>query len=103
MLGTYEFSDFPMTEERLGVKPGQHIPGQVVHRYLHQYAEEFGLLSIIRLGCRVITAEMKGNSQWELTTMSNNENENTPHEDHILASKLILATGLTSDPIPTKT
>jgi len=27
MLGTYEYSDFPMDEATYGVKPGEHIPG----------------------------------------------------------------------------
>jgi hypothetical protein len=98
MLGTYEYSDFPMTEERFGVKPGQHIPGQVIHDYLLQYAEVFGLLSRIRLRCKVQTAEMKETGQWELTTLSDGINDASPKESRIVADKLILATGLTSDP-----
>jgi hypothetical protein len=98
MLGTYEFSDFPMTEERFGVKPGQHIPGQVVHEYLRQYAEEFDLLQTIRLRCKVHTAKMKETGQWELTTLADAVSDTPPKEGCILADKLILATGLTSDP-----
>jgi cation diffusion facilitator CzcD-associated flavoprotein CzcO len=98
MLGTYEFSDFPITEERFGVKPGQHIPGQVIYQYLQEYTDEFDLLPIIRLQCKVQTAEMKETGQWDLTTLSSAVNHTTPKEGHILADKLILATGLTSEP-----
>jgi cation diffusion facilitator CzcD-associated flavoprotein CzcO len=94
MLGTYEFSDFPMTEERFGVKPGQHIPGPVVHEYLRQYAETFDLISRIRLNCKVTTAEMKEEGGWLLTFHSNT----SPDEMPLQADRLVVATGLTSNP-----
>ena len=33
MLGTYEFSDFPMDPKLFSVKPGEHIPGAVMNEY----------------------------------------------------------------------
>ena len=102
MLGTYEFSDFPMSEERFGVKPGQYIPGPVVHEYLCQYAEKFGLLPVIRLQCKVQTAEMKETGRWELATLSGGVNDTPPSEGCIVADRLILATGLTSEPFTPK-
>ena len=91
MLGTYEFSGFPMTEGRFGVKAGQHITGRVVHEYLHQYAQEFGLLPVIRLRCKVQTAEMRQTGQWELTTLSRDADDPPPKIGRILADKLIVA------------
>ena len=102
MLGTYEFSDFPMAEKRFGVKPGQHIPGRVVHDYLQQYAEKFGLLLRIRLHCKVQIAEWKETGQWELTTLSDGVHGGAANEGRIVTDKLILATGLTSDPFMPK-
>jgi hypothetical protein len=102
LVGTYEFSDFPMTEARFGVKPGQHIPGQVVHEYLQQYAETFGLLPHIRLRSKVQTVQMTETGQWELTMLSDGVNDNLPERGRLIADKLILATGLTSDPFMPK-
>ena len=58
MIGTYEFSDFLMREERFGVRKWQHIPGTVNHEYLQQYAQEFDLVSRIRLNTKVRSAEL---------------------------------------------
>ena len=38
LVGTYEYTDFPM-HERFGVKKGEHIPGEVIHNYFRQYAK----------------------------------------------------------------
>ncbi|PVH89959.1 FAD/NAD(P)-binding domain-containing protein [Cadophora sp. DSE1049] len=53
MLGTYEFSDYPMDSETYGVKAGEYIPGEVVRRYLTNFAEHFGIYKRIRLNTRV--------------------------------------------------
>ncbi len=91
MLGTYEYSDFPM-DESYGVKPGQHIPGPVLHSYLKNYAAKFGLLDRTRFMSKVETAERKDGEGWLLTVSSGSQQGN------ILAEKLIVATGLTSEP-----
>ncbi|KAJ5734947.1 uncharacterized protein N7483_000072 [Penicillium malachiteum] len=90
MLGTYEYSDFPMDEETFGVKQGQHIPGEIVQKYLVAYAEHFKFLDRIRLGHRVESAEHNLDGSWKLTVA---------HEEESLVietKKLIVATGITS-------
>ncbi|KAK9425235.1 hypothetical protein SUNI508_13218 [Seiridium unicorne] len=62
LLGTYEFSDFPMTPEKFGVKPGRHIPGEAVHEYLVQFCGHFDLSSRVRLGQKPESAELLGNA-----------------------------------------
>lgn len=91
MLGTYEFSDFPMTPELFGVQPGEHIPGHVVQAYMEKYAEHFGFTDRIRLETYVQSAEHRLDETWLLTTTT----EDTP-EQTMVARKLIVATGITS-------
>ena len=57
LVGTYEFSDFPM-HEGFGVRRGEHIPGKVVHEYFRQYPERFGLARRLLLGWKVRSAEL---------------------------------------------
>lgn len=92
MLGTYEFSDFPMTPEVFGVQPGEHIPGQVVQRYMEKYTEHFGFTDRIRLETKVQSAEHRLDGTWLLKTATGNNNT----EQNIVARKLIVATGITS-------
>lgn len=87
MVGTYEYSDFPMGEATWGVKPGQHIPGNVLHDYLTAYAKKFGVLERIRFNTKVDSVERGEKGGWLLQTNT----ENT-----IFAKKLVVATGLTS-------
>lgn len=91
MLGTYEYSDFPM-DESYGVKPGQHIPGEVVHKYLKNYAVHFGLMQRLRLNTKVNSAERRPGEGWLLLTLS----EGRPTQ--LYAEKIIVATGLTNEP-----
>ncbi|KAJ5560457.1 hypothetical protein N7513_002856 [Penicillium frequentans] len=90
MLGTYEYSDFPMDEATFGVKPGEHIPGAVVQRYLVAYAEHFKFLDRVRLNHSVESAEHNLDGSWKLI-VSHEEKSLT-----IEAKKLIVATGITS-------
>ncbi|KAJ5367911.1 uncharacterized protein N7496_007671 [Penicillium cataractarum] len=90
MLGTYEFSDFPMDEATFGVKPGEHIPGETVQQYLEAYAERFGFTDRIRLGHRVESAQHNLDSTWQLK-VSHGEELAT-----VETKKLIVATGITS-------
>jgi cation diffusion facilitator CzcD-associated flavoprotein CzcO len=92
MLGTYEYSDFPMDEATYGVGKGEHIPGQVVHKYLRDYAEKFGIYQRIKLNSKVESIERRENA-WLVTRAGGGNSAGT-----ILAEKLIVATGLTSDP-----
>lgn len=95
MLGTYEFSDFPMDTATYGVKPGEHIPGTVLHKYLTSYAKKFGVFARTRLNTRVESAEENLNTgSWTLKT----RNTLTGEEESLHTKKLIVATGLTSEP-----
>lgn len=96
MLGTYEYPDFPMDPEIFGVQPGQHIPGQVCHEYLTAYAEKFGIADKIRYSSRVMSAEHQSDGGWILTVLRQNDGES--QETKLLARKLVMATGLTSEP-----
>ncbi|KAK5204006.1 hypothetical protein LTR72_010618 [Exophiala xenobiotica] len=91
MLGTYEYPDFPMDEATYGVKPGQHIPGTVLHRYLIDYAKKFGVYQCTRFNTKVDSAQPTENGGWLLKTSS-------PENKTFETKKLIVATGLTSQP-----
>jgi Pyridine nucleotide-disulphide oxidoreductase len=91
LLGTYEYSDFPM-DQSYGVKPGQAIPASVLHSYLTNYAAKFGVLERIRFKTKVETAEKKEGQGWLLKVSSGCES------GEIWTEKLIVATGLTSEP-----
>lgn len=91
LRGTYEYSDFPL-DDSYGVKHGEHIPGHVIHTYLTNYAARFGVLEKIRFRSKVETAERKGGEGWLLTISSDNGHS------ELLTEKLIVATGLTSEP-----
>ncbi|KAM0426351.1 hypothetical protein ACHAPT_008392 [Fusarium lateritium] len=100
ILGTYEFSDFPMTPERFNVKPGQHIPGHAVHDYLTQFSEHFNLNSCIRLKQKVESAELLDDGTWLLRIISVEHPNTEPRS--VVAGKLVVATGLTSEPFMPK-
>ena len=100
--GTYEFSDFPMDEKTFGVKPGQHIPGAVVHRYLSMYAEKHDIFKRIRFGRKVNCVERMEGGGWKVTSLTAQKDlaikgEEAENES-IMAHKLVIATGLTSQP-----
>ncbi|EPS36892.1 hypothetical protein H072_9554 [Dactylellina haptotyla CBS 200.50] len=95
-LGTYEYPDFPM--KPFGVEPATHIPGEVVHEYLVAYATKFNVFDKIRFNSRLGSAEYKeDDNQWLLTIGSEGGAPKT-----LLTDKLIMATGITSEPfLPT--
>lgn len=99
LLGTYEYPDFPMDSKRFNVKPGSHIPGEVVHEYLCAYAAEFGIAKHIRLQTRVLFAEHQDTAEggWILTIVSSADGERPEQEQKVGARRLIISTGLTSD------
>lgn len=90
MIGTYEFSDFPMDEKTFGVQSGQHIPGKVVQRYLEAYAKEFEFFDLIQLQHRVESAKRNLDGTWQLNVLHGTESR------IIHSKKLIVATGITS-------
>lgn len=102
LRGTYEYTDFPM-DDALGVRKEEHIPGDVVYEYFSRYVEKHDLTRRIELGQKVIVAE-KMHSGWrlELETASPRGQTVRPPPAHrtITCSKLIVAAGLTSAPVP---
>jgi cation diffusion facilitator CzcD-associated flavoprotein CzcO len=94
MLGTYEYPDFPMVSDVFGVKAGEHIPGEVMNRYLTDYAERFDIFDKIRRWTTVSAAEHQDGPDggWVLTV------QNFERTYNIFAAKLVVATGLTSEP-----
>ncbi|KAL6801414.1 hypothetical protein GGI42DRAFT_326353 [Trichoderma sp. SZMC 28013] len=95
LLGTYEYPDFPMDPSKFQVKPEQYIPGEVTNAYLKAYVDNFNLGGLIRLRTKITVAEHNDNTEggWTLTIV-NHEG----HESKIFAKRLIVATGLTSEP-----
>ncbi|KAL4935055.1 hypothetical protein BDV06DRAFT_234738 [Aspergillus oleicola] len=107
--GSYELSDFPMRPERYGAgskgmdtgKEQGHIPGEVVHEYLCDVAEEFGIDRFLKLGTRVVRAELDEKGVWsvELQPTNNDKADSSqPGSQTVRAHRLVLATGLTSKP-----
>ena len=98
LIGTYEFTDFPM-HDGFGVKKEQHIPGTVIHEYLRQYAERFDLSRRITFERKVKSAE-KIQKGWRLQVAFTDGSEKTSEGrlEALTCSKLIVATGLTSEP-----
>jgi cation diffusion facilitator CzcD-associated flavoprotein CzcO len=79
-----------------GVQPGQHIPGSVVHDYQEEYARHFVIYDKIRFRTRVLSAEHQDQGGWVLRLRVGNDGEASQAE--IFARRLIVATGLTSEP-----
>ncbi|KAF3760697.1 hypothetical protein M406DRAFT_63876 [Cryphonectria parasitica EP155] len=110
MIGSYEYPDFPMSEDIYGVKQGGHIPGAVLHRYLTDFARKFGVLERTQFHSKVDDVKALRSSSsddtsgditgWALTVTSlSNINAQQKQKQRILTTKkLILATGLTSTP-----
>ncbi|CAG8890341.1 unnamed protein product [Penicillium egyptiacum] len=90
MLGTYEYSDFPMDEATFGIKPGQHIPGHVIQKYMEAYVQHFKFADRIRLEHRVESARHNLDGTWQLS-VSHGADTTT-----IDTKKMIVATGITS-------
>lgn len=96
MLGTYEYPDFPMDPNTFEVKPGEHIPGTVLHDYLTAYAERFGIIQKVKYGHKVLIAEHleAPEGAWVLTAQ-----ETSGAKSKFATKKLVVATGLTSQPL----
>ncbi|KAI9690387.1 MAG: hypothetical protein M1822_009349 [Bathelium mastoideum] len=83
-----------MSESEFDVKRKEHIPGYVMHDYLAAYAKHFGLTNHIQCDSKVDTAECRRNDGWLLSISPTK----TTAGRQILARKIIVATGLTSQP-----
>jgi hypothetical protein len=73
-----------------------HIPGEHVNGYLNKYAREYDLEKHIRLNCSVDSAVDEGEAGWTLTV--EHKLDSMPIMSTIKVKKLIMATGLTSEP-----
>ncbi|KAG5973383.1 hypothetical protein E4U55_000574, partial [Claviceps digitariae] len=114
LCGSYEYPDFPMCEAVYGVRQGEHIPGEVLHRYLTDFAAAYGVLERTRFGMRVEVVEGRGEEGWDVHVSSAGmmeEEEKKKAEKGTLSPptlrtsevvlrtrRLIVATGLTSQP-----
>lgn len=96
LRGTFEFPDYPF-HDGFGVKEGEHLPGHAVHDYLQEYAEHWNVAHCIRFESKVLDADKVENEKrngWLLTVR-------TPRKEYkLFTTKLIVATGLTSQPQP---
>ena len=123
-LGTFEYTDFDLQDACPGkVHKGEHIPGDVAHDYFNEYSKHFDLLPRIRFGCTVTTAEHlpRDSGGWNLTVVQpsredplqipkaegivysatlNSNTATTTTKTTLTTKKLIIATGLTSRPLP---
>ena len=102
LRGTFEYTDFPM-DDALGVKKEEHIPGEVSYEYFRRYAEKHDLMRRIDFGQKVMVAE-KVQEGWRLELETAWLKGQTigppPTQRTVRCSKLIIATGLTSAPVP---
>ena len=81
-----------MSPETYGVQPGEHIPGQVLHRYLNDFAKKFGILSRTQFNTKVESLEPTQDGGWRLITTSDGKTE------VLVTKRIIVATGLTCLP-----
>jgi cation diffusion facilitator CzcD-associated flavoprotein CzcO len=88
--------------EEFGVKNGEHVPGQVVHEYLTAYAKKWDMPKRINLRTTVRIVERIEDDQgghWRLVTRSSgSDSDENPAESTITTRKLIVSTGVTSNP-----
>lgn len=97
LIGSLEYSDFPMHCDKYGVPPGTHIDGTVMHKYLNDYVDHFGFRDRIRLGATVKSAELMKEGSW-LIQYDWQTSEKDANDMTLVAKKLVLATGTTSEP-----
>ncbi|KAF6827011.1 cofactor FMO1 enzyme is FAD [Colletotrichum musicola] len=88
--GLFEYSDLEMTRDRNSITEFGLISGEAVHNYLSSYATKFDLHRHLRLNTKVESASRVG-QHWHLTLSNSREK--------LVSEKLIVATGLTSEPL----
>jgi hypothetical protein len=93
LLGMYEHPDFPMDEEKFGVKKGQHVPADKMFKYIEAFVEESGITEFLRLNIKVEVVQ-KNKENWTLHCVSTT----TGKLHDITAPKLIIANGNTNKP-----
>jgi thioredoxin reductase len=99
VVGSYEFSDFPMDMDRYKIKPGQHIPGLAVHQYLVDFADHFNLTRKIQLKTKVDTITLGSNGIWRVEySIFHGSDTLSVKKGFLMARNIAVATGLTSEP-----
>ncbi|KAF1844024.1 flavin-binding monooxygenase-like protein-like protein [Cucurbitaria berberidis CBS 394.84] len=93
--GMYAHPDFPMDEEKFGVKKGEHIPAEKVLEYLNAFAEWSGITKFLRLKTVVGVIEKDG-EDWNLHCTSSSSTPSNPF--NVRTKKLIIAVGSTNKP-----
>lgn len=94
--GTYEFADFPMVPAKYGGTGKGHIPGRVVHEYLSDFTVHFGIDQYLRLSTAVKSATLREDGKWTIVLQNLKSDLNS--RTIITATRLVIATGLTSEP-----
>jgi cation diffusion facilitator CzcD-associated flavoprotein CzcO len=97
LLGTYEYSDFPMDPVKYGLKERKAVPGHIVQQYHHDYAVQFNVLPKIRFKTKVESAERQDGGGW-LLNLSSTQKDGSVVQSQIFTAKLIVATGMASAP-----
>jgi cation diffusion facilitator CzcD-associated flavoprotein CzcO len=89
-----------MTVEKYGVKPGEHIPGTVVHQYMTDFAKSFDIWRRIRFRTKIEEIQQGSDGQWilNLTTFQSVDGKETTQMKKITVDKLVVATGVTGNP-----
>lgn len=95
LRGTFEFNDYPLPDD-LGVKFGEHIPGTAVNEYICRYAEKHNLYKQCSVNTKVESCE-RVDGGWKLRCSSSS---NPVERLEFTCQKLVVATGLTSTPVP---
>ena len=85
--GLFEYSFYPMKKE--GLTPDRYISGNTIHNYLNDFAKDHDLVRRIRLNTAVLNIEKTDSELWRL---------NLKNADSLKAKKLIVASGVSSDP-----
>lgn len=103
LRGSYEYPDFPLGDE-YGIPERKYLTGEVINEYHTTYAKHFGILPFFRGRTKVVSAEHRpGDGYWVLTIRSGYDvlkpdEENDQRTTQIFTKRLMVATGLTSDP-----
>lgn len=97
ILGTYEYSDYPMDKAVFGIESKKHVPSHAVHRYLTDFAHHFGLYDKILLQTTVEIAENQEAGGW-IITYSTHNHQGANGTSRVCASRPVVVTGLTSEP-----
>jgi cation diffusion facilitator CzcD-associated flavoprotein CzcO len=93
--GAFEFSDLPMDTATYGVKSGEHVPGEVIHQYLCDYAARFDLVKLVHLETKVETVGQRGDNSW-LIQIQHRDFMGKYQTKMVHTMKLVLATGIAS-------